>query len=105
MTPAPTAQHAVASRSDRYPRRLLSTKVPVFTPLTTDRAQRQAPSPTAVLRTVSARHLILTLTLALRVRALRNRSHPTAAAVRTAARTLMVADRVTLTALEATLTR
>ena len=55
---------------------------------------------------MTARHQILALAQALRIQALQNRSHPTAAAeVRTVVRTPMVADRVTLKAPEATLTR
>jgi hypothetical protein len=102
MSQVPTAQPVVASRSDRYQRRRLSIKVLAFTPLTTVQDLRRALSPTAALRAAIAHHQTLTL----RVRPLRNRNHPTVAAVvRTAVQNPAMVDLVTPMALAATPTR
>ena len=111
MSPVPIVQHAVVIRGGRYLLQRLSTRVPVFTLLTTGQARRQPLSPTTALRAATIHHQTLPLQVRplqvrpLQVRPLRNRSHPIAIAVRTIARTPMAAERVTPTALEATLIR
>jgi hypothetical protein len=106
MSLMPIVQHAVVSRGGRYLLQRLSTRVPVFTLLTTGQARRQPLSPTTALRAATIHHQTLPLQVRpLQVRPLRNRSHPIATAVRTIARTPMAAERVTPTVLEATLIR